>query len=147
MRSRSGDPTTEDLHARTAHPKVCVCVCKGETNDTTKEGVVTVANECAVALLFDPLWLMFLVLGDSYGIGGSYTKQHRARPRKSCLGGAACLVLEIQTVCFCAAVRVPMCVWCTRSSSRDTRGRCSHQEGLTSGGRGAVRLNRLLFLV
>lgn len=125
----------------------CVCVCKGETNDTTKEGVVAVANECAVALLFDPLWFMFLVLGDSYGIGGSYTKQHRARPRKSCFGGARLFWFWNFKRCVFVPLSWCVCVWCTRSSSRDTRGRCSHQEGLTSGGRGAVRLNRLLFLV
>ena len=89
---------------------VCVCVCKGETNDTTKEGVVTVANECAVALLFDPLWLMFLVLGDSYGIGGSYTRQHRARPRKSCLGGARLFGFGDSNGVFLCRCQVPVCV-------------------------------------
>lgn len=34
VRSRSGDPTTEDLHARTSQPKVC----EGLTEDSTEQG-------------------------------------------------------------------------------------------------------------
>lgn len=47
VRSRSGDPTTEDLHARTAQPKVCeglACQCQREGEQrcctcTEKQGV------------------------------------------------------------------------------------------------------------
>ena len=58
VRSRSGDPTTEDLHARTAQPKVC-CVC--ESNTSPKEGVVAVRNRCRGAPFMTPLCFMNLV--------------------------------------------------------------------------------------